>query len=367
MAPQAVTLSFRLGGDDGVSVEARKWSWALREIGFETRRVAGAIVGDAAPDDIVLPQLAIDSPGPVDPEPTDRDLRAALDGADLVIVDNLCSLPLNLDAARAAARVAREHPGRCCFRHHDLPWQRRHLEHLEDEFPPRIDGALHATINLRSRRELHARGYADAVTIHNYFDLDPPARDRPASRKQFGFVDDDFVLFQPARAIERKNVPGALRFAQQLQDLAPDLPLRLWISGPAEDGYGPVLERIVERARIPITVGRATIAGDAYTACDLVVFPSTWEGFGNPVVESIAYRRACAVYPYPVLAEIVAAGVRVFSTQQPEAVASFLAESPAVRDRHFDANVHRARVSFSLAELPTAIDEAFAGHGWIAW
>jgi glycosyltransferase involved in cell wall biosynthesis len=367
MAPQAVTLSFRLGGDDGVSVEARKWSRALREIGFETRRVAGRIVGDAEPDDIVIPQLAIDSPGPVDPGPTDRDLRAALDGADLVIVDNLCSLPLNLDAARAVARVAREHSGRLCFRHHDLPWQRRHLTHLEDEFPPRVEGALHATINLRSRRELHARGYADAVTIHNYFDLDPPARDRAATRKQFGFVDDDFVLFQPARAIERKNVPGALRFAQQLHGLAPGLPLRLWISGPAEDGYGPVLERIVERARIPVTVGRAPTAGDAYTACDLVVFPSTWEGFGNPVVESIAYRRACAAYPYPVLAEIVAAGVRVFSTQQPEAVASFLAENPAVRDRYFDANVSRARVSFSLAELPTAIDEAFAGHGWIAW
>ena len=42
MAPQAVTISFRLGGDDGVSVEARKWAAALRELGFETRRVAGA-------------------------------------------------------------------------------------------------------------------------------------------------------------------------------------------------------------------------------------------------------------------------------------------------------------------------------------
>ena len=44
----------------------------------------------------------------------------------------------------------------------------------------------------------------------------------------------------------------------------------------------------------------------------------------------------------------VAAGVRVFSTQQPEAVARFLAEQPAVRDRFFDVNVNRARMSFSL-------------------
>jgi mannosylglucosylglycerate synthase len=363
MAPQAVTVSFRLGGDDGVSVEARKWTWALRELGFDCRRVAGLIEDDAAPDDIVIPGLAISPTEPLD----DDTVRRALDGADLVIVDNVCSLPLNVDAARAVAGVAHDHPGRVCFRHHDLPWQRRNLQHLEAEFPPRVPGALHATINLRSRREMHALGYADAVTIHNYFDLDPPPCDRTATRKQFGFLDDDFVLFQPARAIERKNVPGALRFAQELHGLVPNLPLRLWVSGPAEDGYAPVFERIVERASIPITVGRAPTAGDAYTASDLVVFPSTWEGFGNPVVESIAYRRACAAYPYPVLAEIVAAGVRVLSTQQPDAVARFLGEPPPVRERYFDANLKRARLSFSLRDLPGAIDEAFAGHGWITW
>ncbi len=365
MAPQAVTVSFRLGGDDGVSVEARKWSWALHELGFATRRVAGAFEGPAEHDDVVIPGLAIAAS---DAAPLDlRALRDALDGADLVIVDNLCSLPLNVDAANTVAHVASEHTGRVCFRHHDLPWQRRHLAHLEADFPPRVPGALHATINLRSRRELHARGYTDAVTIHNYFDLHPAPGDRAATRKQFGFVDDDFVLFQPARAIERKNVPGALRFAQQLHAISPARSLRLWISGPAEDGYAPILERIIERARLPITVGRAATAGDAYAASDLVVFPSTWEGFGNPVIESIAHRRACAAYPYPVLAELVAAGVRVFSSQQPEAVTKFLDDTQDARDRYFDANVHRASVSFALADLPAAIDESFAAHGWIAW
>src|SRR5262249_19073998 len=150
-------------------------------------------------------------------EPVDEPaLAKAIDGADLVIVDNLCSLPLNLEAARAVARVTAEHAGRVVFRHHDLPGQRRNLTPFQNQLPPRVEGALHATINLRSRRELEARGYANAATIHNYFDLDPPPGDRIGTRKHFDFADDEFVLFQPARAIHRKNVPGGLRFAQQL-------------------------------------------------------------------------------------------------------------------------------------------------------
>jgi len=363
MAPQAVTISFRLGGDDGVSVEARKWASALHELGFETRRVAGVIEDASQPDDVVLPELAIDAQAPVDA----RALRSALAGGDLVIVDNICSLPLNLAAARAVAREVAEHRGRVCFRHHDLPWQRRHLKHLEDEFPPRRNGAPHITINLRSRRELNARGYVDVATVHNYFDLDPPEGDRAATRAAFGFGDDDFVLLQPSRAIERKNVPGALRFAQQLHGLLPELELRLWVSGPAENGYAPVLDRIIDRAQIPVAVGRAPTPQDAYAACDLVVFPSTWEGFGNPVVESAAYRRACVAYPYPVLAEIAAAGVRVFSTQQPEGIAKFLADTEEARQRYFEANVNRARVSYAIADLPAAIDEVFSAHGWMSW
>ncbi len=363
MARNAVTISFRLGGDDGVSVEARKWEAALRELGFSTRRVAGEIEDTPRPDDVVIAGLGLGAEVPVD----EHALRAALADADLVIVENLCSLPLNVAAAEAVQQAVEERNARIVYRHHDLPWQRRRLAHLEREWPPRTPGALHATINLRSRRELEARGYEGATTIHNYFDLDPEPGDRASTRNAFGFADDDFVLFQPARAIERKNVPGGLRFAQRLQSLLPNIGFHYWLSGPAEDGYESTLERLLERATLPVTLGRAATAADAYAASDLVVFPSTWEGFGNPVIESIAARRACATHPYPVLSEILATGVRTFSTERVEPVVKFLAEPPDVRERFFELNLQRARLSFSIDELPAAIDEAFAKHGWIAW
>ena len=172
MARDAVTISFRLGGDDGVAVEARKWAGALEALGFTTRRIAGAIEDGGRADDQVITGLAIDATEPVEAAA----LSAAIGDADLVVVDNICSLPLNLDAARTVAKVVGDSGARIVFRHHDLPWQRRALTQLENEFPPRVEGALHATINLRSRRELQARGYEHATTIHNYFDLAPAAR-----------------------------------------------------------------------------------------------------------------------------------------------------------------------------------------------
>jgi glycosyltransferase involved in cell wall biosynthesis len=158
-----------------------------------------------------------------------------------------------------------------------------------------------------------------------------------------------------------------VRLATYLAHIMVNRPIHLWISGPAENGYADTLERIIERSDVPVTIGRAPSVDDAYAACDLVVFPSTWEGFGNPVIESIAARRASVVFPYPVLAEILAAGVRCFSTELPDVLVRFLAEPEARRETYFDVNLRRARVSFSLDELPGTIEHAFARHGWTSW
>ena len=195
-------LSFRLGGDDGVSVEARKWEWALTELGFTVRRVAGELDDGLRPDDAWLAFLAIDTPPGTRSEPDA--LRAALGSADLVIVENICSLPLNLDASSVAAEVLRAHEGRVLFHHHDLPWERPHLAHLT-EFPPTRPGSLHVTINELARSALAERGI-EAEVIRNAFDLEPPRGDRVRTRNELGVRADDLVVLQPTRAIPRKEV-----------------------------------------------------------------------------------------------------------------------------------------------------------------
>ena len=327
----ACLVSFRLGGGDGVSVEAAKWAIALGTLGWDVRTVAGS-----GPVDTLLPGLAIDAPEP----PTRAEVLDALAEADLVIVENLCSLPLNPPAAALVASVCAGRPA--LLHHHDLPWQRPRLAHLP---PPPDDPAwAHVTINELSRTELAAHGMR-ATTIYNAFDPDPAPGDRAQTRAAMGAGSRTPLLLQPTRALARKNIAGAIAVAEAVGGT-------YWLLGPAEDGYGPELDRLVGQAGCRVALGQpeggCSIA-DAYAACDAVLLPSFWEGFGNPSVESATHRRPLAVGTYPVAAELAAFGFHWFDAADPAPLAEWL------RAPDEQLLVHNQRVAaehFNLADLP---------------
>jgi glycosyltransferase involved in cell wall biosynthesis len=274
----------------------------------------------------------------------------ALSGADLVLVENLCSLPLNPVAGQVVAAELRGRPA--VMRHHDLAWQRPHLAHLD---APATDPAWrHVCINARSKRELAARGI-DASVMYNRFDPDPPPGDRVAMRIALGVADHEVLICQPTRAIPRKNVAGGLRLARALGGV-------YWLLGPPEDGYDEELRRLFSVAgrTSKVLQGRpaGTTMGDAYAACDLVVLPSTWEGFGNPSVESALNRRPLAIGPYPVGVELRRFGFHWFALDDVEALGAWLA-SPG--SELLDRNQAVARAHFSLAELPAGLTALLAG------
>src|SRR5207249_2782647 len=203
-------------------------------LGYHTVTVAGE-----GPVDHLVPGLAIGAAAP----PTHAEVDAALAEADVVVVENLCSLPLNRAAADVVATALEGRPA--VLHHHDLPWQR----------------------------------------------------------------------------------------------------------GPAEEGYGPELERLLQHARVRTIHGNPGLAAadDAYAAADAVALPSTWEGFGNPTVESAVHRRPLAVGAYPVARELAAAfGSCWFPSDDPRPLAAWFEEPDAQVLEH---NHAVARRHFSLDSL----------------
>jgi glycosyltransferase involved in cell wall biosynthesis len=337
-------VSFRLGMHDGVSVAAASWARALGDLGFSVVTVAGE-----GPVDHCVPGLEIAATT----EPSRRVLDAALEGVGLVIVENLLTIPLNLPASRTLADVLRDRPA--ILHHHDPPWQRPALAHIT-ELPVTDPAWQHVTINRLTQREMAARGI-DATVIYNGFDVTAPAGDRQEARAAIGVVDDELVVGHPVRAIPRKDVPAAVRLAEALGGT-------YWLMGPAEDGYEGELARIVSAARCRVIhAGPPGSMADAYAATDLVAFPSTWEGFGNPPIEAAIHRRPVVVGNYPVVAELRALGFEWFRPDETERIAAFLAApDAALLERNRDLAVRH----FSMARLRGDITALLDRAGWAA-
>ena len=169
-AVRAALLSFRLGGVDGVSVESQKWATTLYELGWEVRTVAGA-----GPVDVLVRGLDFND----EICPALSAVEESVEGCDLIIVENLLSLPLKPAASRVVAAVLRDRSA--VLRHFDLPWQRARFVQVEG-FPPTDPEWRHVVINRLSQRELSARGIDSSVL--------PPGFSAPgAGRRRHSAVD----------------------------------------------------------------------------------------------------------------------------------------------------------------------------------
>jgi glycosyltransferase involved in cell wall biosynthesis len=340
-------VSFRLGGTDGVSVAAQGWARALGSLGHRVVTVAGCGAVDRLVPGLAWPD-PVEPPAPTELAPA---LREALDDVDVVILENLCSLPLKPEATAAMVAVLRGRPA--VLHHYDLPWQRERFAHLDAGWPPDDPAWRHVSVNRLSQRQLAERGIAAAV-IPPGFDVDVVLGDRSATRAHLGIDEDELLLLHPVRAIPRKAVPAALA-------LAGALGARYWLSGPAEEDYSEELDRLLATApgstlHRPFPTGTA----NAYAAADAVAFPSRWEGFGNPLVETAIHRRPLAVHRYPVAEEIAELGFRWFPPDDSAPLAAFLADpDPGLLDH----NAALARQHFSLARVAHDLDRLLATWG----
>jgi mannosylglucosylglycerate synthase len=335
-------LSFRLGVADGVSVAAAQWVTALRRMGCRVRTVAGAGAADH-----LVPGLAFDAPYPA----RRRDVETALRGADLVVVENICSLPMNPPVTEAVAQALRGR--RAVLRHHDLPWERERYAHLRG-WPPDDPSWQHVAISQHSATELTRRGIAATAVYHGYARI-PRRGNRAAGRAALGVAPHQRLLLQPTRAIPRKNVAVGIALASALDAV-------YWLTGAAEEGYGPQLAQLLARPSCPVRRGLpgGLRMADAYAAADAVVLPSTWEGFGLPLIESALAGRPLAVSDYPVAREVAQLGFSWFPVEDPAPLAAYFADPDPALLAH---NRTLARQHFGPEALTRRLGETLARAG----
>ena len=327
-----------------MSVVAETWR-ARPELGFRTRTVAG--------------EGPVDHPFPVWPS-TPRaahaaELERALDSVDLVVVENLLTIPMNLPASRVAAQVLRGRPA--LLHHHDPPWHRARFAHIT-ELPVDDPAWRHVAISHLAAAELAERGIQADVDLQRHR-RGPPLGDGAASRARLDVEPARPLLLHPVRAIERKNVPAALALAAAVGGT-------YWLPGPAEEGYGPTLDACSPRRDDPRPAGplRPRDRADVYAAADAVLFPSTWEGFGIPPLEAAVFHRPVVVGDYPVAAELRRARLPLAARRRPEPLRRALAD-PAAMEADLAHNRSVVR-RWLLARSPARHPRRPAGAGRMA-
>jgi glycosyltransferase involved in cell wall biosynthesis len=341
-------ISTRLNGTDGVSLEVEKWVRVLRRMGHEMFFCAGELGGYAS-GGTLIPQLHFDHQSIIsfsrrafgegkeqDGEKLVDEIYVTADNIrgplrhfirsnrlDLLVVENALTIPMNLPLGISLTGLIAELGIDTIAHHHDFFWERQRyqsnsiLDLLDTAFPAKLPTIHHVSINSIAQRRLKDRRGIDSIVVPNVHDFatPPPGIDNYNQdfRKALGLNNDDLFILQPTRVIQRKGIEMAIELVNRL-----DIPqARLFITHRAHDEgleYWRWLKREagvmgVDLRLIDHLIGteRAKANGhkiyslwDAYPHADLVSYPSTYEGFGNALLESIYFKRLTVVNRYPV-------------------------------------------------------------------
>ena len=340
-------ISTRLAGTDGVSLEAAKWATVFEEQGFTCFYFAGEL-DYPAERSYLAPEAHFNHPDILEINrkcfgvtSRDRSVSRTIHqltlvlkdhlysffekyDIDFLLVENALTIPMNIPLGLALTQVIAETNIPTVAHHHDFYWERDRFmvnavsDYLNMAFPPNLPSIIrHVVINSYADEQLSLRTGISARIAPNIMDFEnppPPPDDYTLDvRQSLGIEDDELLILQPTRIVQRKGIEHAIELVSRLRMKA-----KLVISHDAGDegyAYQKRLEEyaalmkaelifasdIVDEKRGMLEDGRKTYTlDDVYPYADLVTYPSTFEGFGNAFLEAIYFRKPIVVNTYSI-------------------------------------------------------------------
>ncbi len=238
-----------------------------------------------------------------------RELSKELKGAEIVIIHNSLTMPFNLALSAALRRLIEGTSARKKF----IAWchdtSLSYPQYLKrDRFPwrllsQRIPRVHYVAISPLRRRELSKllklplkaiTVIPDGIDPESFLSLSP--KTIPIF-KRFGLLQQELNLLYPARIVPRKNMELAIRI---LSFINKRRKAKLILTGAPDPhnkaslDYFRSLKRLIREERMERRViflsqhleVDSHLLRDLYLLCDLLLFPSSSEGFGIPILES---------------------------------------------------------------------------------
>ncbi len=266
---------------------------------------------------------------------------------DVIFVHNIFSHIVNLPASRAWYEFTRQGTSQIIGVHHDFYWDGRNAQVFQptsDEIrkftskylPPQLDNLRHVVINTINQQRLRSQCGINSTIVPDTFDFDqePWVKDmyNQTLSGEAGLKDNDLVVLQATRVVERKGIELAIDFAAGLDEkktelaghtlyngkkITKDSRVVLMLAGYTENfakSYREKLEdhilhRGIEAVFVDYMIDSERGQGegrkiyslwDTYVYADLVTYPSLWEGWGNQFIEAVFAKKPLVVFEYPV-------------------------------------------------------------------
>ncbi|PIE05170.1 MAG: glycosyl transferase family 1 [Spirochaetales bacterium] len=339
-------ISFRISGTDGVSREAMKWAAVLEQLNCKSYFMAGEL--DNTSEQYFLeekihfqhPEIKNIYKESFGTTTRSRELTSRIHemrkylksriyefietcGIDLLMPQNVLCLPLNIPLGLALSEVIAETGIPVVAHHHDFFWERKRFlrncvwDYLNMAFPPHLNNIEHVVINTAAQNQLALRTGISSTLIPNVmnFELGPPPKDNYTSsvRSDLGVKDDELLILQPTRVVQRKGIEHAIELVSRLKEKAvlvishassdEDYEYQKWIKEYADimKIRAIFVNDIIQEQRGTTKDGRKIyVLEDIYPCADLVTYPSLAEGFGNAFLEAIWFRKPVMVNNYSI-------------------------------------------------------------------